>query len=198
MLYKSVYWKQRAEMISLVTSLSVTTVHMAMETCNYKSDSFSYCGVFSIGWVSEFLLLMWVGLFLTILVFSDVILRHWVSSSWYLKGLYCLQSCGSSWLAQPCNVTFQKTNPWLRHGETLEAWRFILLCHNMWSGSGVFSALYPVVTEGSCPGSETSRDESGHSSRFISGLKICGTISAFSSYVLMGWRLMKHRDCVLS
>jgi len=54
-------------MISLVTSLSVTTVHMVMETCNYKSDSFSYCGDFSIGWVSEFLLLMWVGLFLTIL-----------------------------------------------------------------------------------------------------------------------------------
>jgi len=148
--------------------------------------------------MSEFLLLMWVGLFLTILVFSNVMARHWVSSSWYLKELCCLQSCGSSWLTQPCNVTFQKTNPWLHHGETLEVCRFILLCHGMWSGSGVFPALYPVVTKGSCPGSETSGDESDHLPRFISGLKICATIPAFSSYVLMGRCLMKHRDCVLS
>jgi hypothetical protein len=68
----------------------------------------------------------------------------------------------------------------------------------MWSGSGFLPALYLVVTKGSCPGSETSRDKSDHSTPFVSGLKIYGSIPAYPSYVLMGWCLMKHRDCVLS
>jgi len=146
--------------------------------------------------MSDFLLLIRAGLFLTILVFLDVMERHWVSCLWYLKGLYCLQSCGSSWLTQQCSFTFQKTNPWLHHGATLKACRVTFLCHSMWSGSGVLPALYPV-TKGSCPGSETSREESDHLP-FISALEICGIIPAFSPYVLMGWCLMKHRDCVLS
>jgi len=146
--------------------------------------------------MSDFLLLIQAGLFLTILVFLDVMARHWVSCLWYLKGLYCLQSCGSSWLTQQCSFTFQKKNPWLHHGATFEASRVTFLCHSMWSGSGVLPALYPV-TKGSCPGSETSREESDHLP-FISALEICGIIPAFSPYVLMGWCLMKHRDCVLS